>query len=296
MRDNVAPFLDRVAAWAAAREEVRLLVLIGSQARSQATADVWSDVDLVLSVIEPDRFLNQSDWVHAFGEPTITYVEPTPIGGQSERRVLFANGLDVDFTIAAARDFHLLLAEPEVAALLGQGHRILVDKDGLASLLQNVPAHSVDPALPDQQQFDAELADFWYHAVWAARKLARGELWIATACCNGHLKRLFVRMLAYQVRVRHGTARRTWYGGRFLERWADPAMLAAFRDTHSAYDEAALCRALVATMDAFAAVAREVAAKSGLVYPDDTEAAARHWVAVALDRLPGLNPTPGRGR
>jgi aminoglycoside 6-adenylyltransferase len=284
MRAEIATFLDRVTAWAAACEDVRGLVLIGSQARSDIDADVWSDVDLILSVVEPNRFLDQSDWVLALGDPAITYVEPTPIGGQQERRVLFASGLDVDFTIVAAMGLDLLLAEPEAATVLGQGHRILLDKDELASLLQNVPARSTDPTLPDQEQFDAVLADFWYHAVWAARKLARGELWTATACCNGQLKRLLVRMMAYQVQVRHGASRQTWYGGRFLEHWADPEMLAAFRDTHSAYDEAALCRALVATMDAFAVAAREVAAKGALIHPDDTEAAARHWVAAALDR------------
>ncbi len=284
MKAEIGTFLDRVTAWAAAREDVRGLVLIGSQARSHAGADAWSDVDLILSVVEPSCFLVQCEWVRALGDPAITYVEPTPIGGQRERRVLFASGLDVDFTIVAAARLDPLLAEPEAAAVLAQGHRILLDKDQLASLLENVLAQSTDSALPDQEQFDSELADFWYHAVWASRKLARGELWIATACCNGHLKRLLVRMMAYQVQARHGAARQTWYGGRFLERWADPEMLATFRDTHSVYDETALCRALSATMDAFAAAAREVAARRTLIHSDDIEAAAWHWVAAALKR------------
>jgi aminoglycoside 6-adenylyltransferase len=284
MKADVAAFLDRVVGWAAAREDVRLAMLIGSQARTEPPADVWSDVDLVLGVRAPDRLLDRSNWLNALGEVAITYVEPTPIGGQRERRVLFADGLDVDCTIVLAEDLHLLLAEPDVATALGHGCRVLVDKDGHGSALQAVPAHHTDPVLSDQEEFDTLAAEFWYHAVWAARKLARGELWVATQCCNGHMQRLLVQTWAYQVQLGEGAARRTWYGGRFLEKWADPTMLAAFRDIVSAYDETALRRALAASMDAFAMAAREVAAKRGLIYRDYAEAAARHWAAAALGR------------
>jgi aminoglycoside 6-adenylyltransferase len=68
---------------------VRAVLLVGSRARTDTPADVWSDVDLALVVDEPDRYLREERWVEAFGKPVLTFLEPTAVGRAFERRVLY---------------------------------------------------------------------------------------------------------------------------------------------------------------------------------------------------------------
>ncbi|HET6642122.1 MAG TPA: aminoglycoside 6-adenylyltransferase [Gaiellaceae bacterium] len=90
-------FLDEVAAWADAQGDVHAVLLIGSQARVDTPADDFSDVDLALFVDDPERYLRDVAWLRSFGEPLLTFLEPTAVAGFEERRVLFQ---DVDALIA----------------------------------------------------------------------------------------------------------------------------------------------------------------------------------------------------
>jgi aminoglycoside 6-adenylyltransferase len=51
----------------------------------------------------------------------------------------------------------------------------------------------------------------------------------------------------------------TWHGGRFLEQWADPRIVARLRDTFAHYDEDDVWRTLLAMMNLFRWVAGETA-------------------------------------
>ena len=80
----------------------------------------------------------------------------------------------------------LAIAELDVRETFWRGFRWVVDKDGLSRLLDGIPA-------PPSTEFHAEdleavVRDFWYHAIWTAKKLRRGEVWVAKACCDGYLK------------------------------------------------------------------------------------------------------------
>jgi aminoglycoside 6-adenylyltransferase len=51
-------------------------------------------------------------------------------------------------------------------------------------------------ATADAAEFAQLTHDFWYHPLWTAKKLRRGEVWIAKQSCDCHLKALTVRLLA----------------------------------------------------------------------------------------------------
>jgi aminoglycoside 6-adenylyltransferase len=99
MEPRVAAFLEEVSRWAAERLDVRAAVLLGSQARVHAPADAASDVDVALFVDEPASYLDDPAWLDRFGEQLLSFREPTAVGGFEERRVLFRDGLEVDFAI-----------------------------------------------------------------------------------------------------------------------------------------------------------------------------------------------------
>lgn len=263
--DHIEAFLAGVTRWGRARPDVRAVLLIGSRARTAVPADRWSDVDLVLVVDDPRPYLADGGWLAAFGRPLLTFVEGTAVGGFRERRVLFEDGVEADFAFlpgAVAGSAAAPAPFPaELVDVLRRGFRVLVDKVRLA---ERLPTDGPDTtaALPVPGEI-AELShDFWYHLLWAAKKLRRGEVWIAKQSCDSYLKSLLVRLLAWHARAGDPHCD-TWHAGRFIERWADPDALAALPATYARYQPADIARALWATADLFERVERQYAVRTG---------------------------------
>jgi aminoglycoside 6-adenylyltransferase len=268
---------ELVARWALDEDNVRAAVVVGSRARVDTPADEWSDHDIVVFARDPDALLEDLSWVRSFGDVRITFLEATAVGGQRERRVLFADGSDVDFAVVPVSE----ISNPVVAEVAWRGARILADKDdALAPRLAAVTAPQPPPP-PNEGALLETASDFWYHAVWAARKLRRGELYIALDCLDCALKTRLVRVLEWHARA-HDPETDTWHRGRFLERWADRHALEELRGTYARYDEADIARALLATMDLFGRVIAETAELLEIEYPRDGEAFAYRLVRELL--------------
>lgn len=279
---SVEHFLNQVAAWARNRSDVRAVFLVGSQARSEAPADELSDVDLVLVIDDLAAYTESASWLETFGTPLLTFLEPTPVGGLLERRVLFESGLEVDFSLVPSAALNTLLADSDALRVLARGHRILYDEVGLDEHF----ATDVKPTGATASQLSQLSHDFWYHALWAAKKLRRGEIYVAKQACDGYLKSLVVELLALKARA---SGMDTWHQGRFLERWAAPSDVTELGGTFARYDEADVARAIKATADMFARLEREVCDRRGVGPLVDHDEVGRR-----LDEL--LEREPGRRR
>ena len=154
-----------------------------------------------------------------------------------------------------------------------RGIRVLVDKEGFAAALLNVSGEKPIGRPPEETEFMEVVNDFWYHAVWSAKK-RRGELFIGKSCCDGTMKRLLRRVCEWHARATHGWDYDTWHDGRFLDLWADPRAVAGQREAYAHYDEAAVRRALFATIDLFRWLAMETAGRLGFGYPTDGDRCA----------------------
>ncbi len=276
----------RFVAWATVHPDIRAAFVIGSRARVDHPADVWSDLDIVVVTANPERYLGDAAWLAAIGVLWLTFVETTAVGDGRERRVLFADtyGLDVDFAIFTPDAFDQLAAGA-IESVVRRGMRVLVDKDG--AVTRRLTAATARPAPASHPPTDREclnvINDFWYHALWASKKLRRGELMIAKEACDGHMNGLLLQMAAWQAGAAHGWAYETWHRGRFLEEWADPRVLAGLHASYGSYDAADIARALQATMRFFSWVARATVAAVGYRYPSDAEERIVTLVATVLD-------------
>ena len=251
-----------VADWARERADVRVAVVVGSQARTDTPADKWSDLDIILIVDDPDPYAESDDWVSEFGRPVLTFLEDTP-AGQRERRVLFEAGEDVDLPLFPLSALDRLESSGNAAALLSRGYRLLVDKIGIEERLRSLVERVHAPRQPTLADFDQLASDFWYHALWTAKKLRRGEVFIAIDCLDGYMKARLVTLLEWHARAVDPSAH-TWHGGRFLERWADPGALAALESAYAHYDIRDVARALWATIDLWQGLEEETASRLGV--------------------------------
>jgi aminoglycoside 6-adenylyltransferase len=251
-----------VADWALERDDVRAVVLVGSQARATLPADRWSDLDLVVFADDPVALGADASWVASFGDPVLTFVERTAVGAGVERRVLYEDGQDVDFALFPAAGGLGLTESPEAGAVLGRGFRVLYDELGVAESLAALPGPGAEVA-PAARDLNELASDFWYHALWAAKKLRRGEVFVALECLDAYMKRRLVTLMAWHARA-VDPAVDTWHGGRFLERWGDPGALVALELAYARYSVRDVARALWATIDLFQGLEEETARRLGL--------------------------------
>jgi len=264
--------MDTFVQWAESQEDIRLVFVLGSRARRDHPADEWSDLDLAVCARNIRPYLEQDDWIRMIGKPWLTFLEATGDGRSLERRVLFEGGLDVDFALIP---MELILglgqgSVPEdIADLFHRGVRVLLDKDHRLPEPERLAIAWQPPPLPQTSEFLEVVNDFWYHSLWTAKHLRRGELWWAKSGCDEHLKHLLRRMLEWQARLLQGPDHDPWLRGRFLEEWVDPRALPALKDTFAHYDAADIWRALFATMDVFDWVSLETAQKLGVALPKE---------------------------
>ena len=148
--------------------------------------------------------------------------------------------------------------------LLRKGVRVLVDKDGKLARLTSLPyARMASFERPTEAEFVNLANDFWYHTVWSAKHLRRGELWWAKTGVDMHLKGLLQRMLEWRTQtVNHGS-RDVWLRGRFLEEWADPQTVEQLEKAFAHYDACDIAQALLVTMKIFRRLEDECAAQWG---------------------------------
>lgn len=272
----------RIAEWALGRPDVDGAVVVGSRARTDRPADRFSDLDVLLLAHDPDVYLARADWLAELGRPLLTFLERTAVGGWRERRVLFEDGLELDVSVAPLDALDRPEELPaEVLAVPARGYRVLLDRRGrLAALADLVPPPPRTPR-PSPEELLALVHDFLYHALWAARKLARGERWVAKHTIDGGLKQQLLRVAEWQAAVTRGPAHDTWHAGRFLADWADPRLAAALPATFARWDDEDMRRALDATIDLFGLLARETAQAVGAEYPAHAEARVRSLIAAS---------------
>jgi len=261
---NVNTRMDLMTAavvdWASEREDIRALLVVGSEARREVPADRWSDLDLIFIIEDPKPYHEDASWIEEFGVPLVTFLEPKP-DGHSDRRVIYETDEEVDFVLFPASVLERFGASESVAALLARGYRLLIDRVGIADRLERSAARP-RPRGPSQDDFDELASDFWYHAFWTAKKLRRGEVFTALECLDGHMKARLVTLLGWHARSLDPSVD-TWHAGRFVERWADPGALAGLEKAFAYYDVRDVARALWETIDLWQGLEEETASRLG---------------------------------
>jgi len=129
--------------------------------------------------------------------------------------------------------------------------------------------------VPDESAFRDLATDFWATALWAARRLRKGEVFASVDAVNSSLKRSIVTLLAWHALSLDDDAP-VLEAGRGIERWADAGALAALERAYAHYDLRDAARALWETIDLFHGLEVETGRRLALETDlDHTELRAR---------------------
>lgn len=271
--------LARFTAFAEREPRVLMAVQVGSGARKDRPADAFSDLDLLVVVTELEPFLT-GEWLSELGDVKVHFTEPTFCGGR-EMRVLYDGALDVDLPLLTPAMFDELLRD--FTPLFARGARVVFDRmDGTARVMEAAQTPQKPYEIPSAAAFDNLTQDFWYHTVWTAKKILRGETWAAKLCLDGYLKTLLRQLLEMHAHALHGNTYDTWHDGRFLDQWAEPWVTEALKTAYAPYDLQEMPKALLQTADIFRRAAKETAEKYGYTYPEAADAYTTQWVREAF--------------
>jgi aminoglycoside 6-adenylyltransferase len=258
-------------AWAQSNDDIRAAFVVGSQARTDHPADEWSDLDIIMFAHDPERYQQATDWIEAFAPVWVALAGHTA-ANDPERLVLFEGGVQVDFVFhsdAELLKIPQMLASGALPDTIVRGTRVLLDKDGALACLPP-PARPPAQSPPDRATFREALDAFWFSAVYCAKQLRRGELWMFQNGSSGMLQRL-LQMTEWHARTVQGWTYDTWHGGKFVAEWARSDVYDDLRRVFSRLDAVDGWQALDVRLALFGRLAREVAAPLGIVYPVDLE-------------------------
>lgn len=272
--------IRKFTTWAEDIKDIRGTIVVGSRARKETPADKWSDLDLVILTTNPDYYLNNTKWIEKIEDYWITFIENTAVGGSKERRVLFKEGLDVDFSIFTVQILKEMIENYEIQAVLNRGIRVLIDKDNLFNNISNSLAdfELKSSNIPSIKEFDNLINDFWYHAVWSSKKLLRGELWTAKSCVDGYMKYKLIKLIEWHAVIKKGEDYDTWHSGRYFDEWADDKVKEDIKKCFAHYNKEDIKRALYNTMSLFRWIALEVSSELNYKYPVSVDNKATQWI------------------
>ena len=285
---NVKPFseADKAACGRYAKIKERLLnrarqdkavqavIAFGSSTRMSAPADCFSDLDLMVVTEAPAQWL-ADDVPQAFGPVSMAFAEPTFAGGQ-EWRLLYGADLNLDLMVFSPDQFAEAVETGFAGDMLRRGYRVLYDTCGLTEVAEQAAGETVHQPEMTERAFLRLTNDFYFHIIWAAKKLLQGELWSAAMNINGYQKKNLLRMIETYTRLTQGCD--TWHDGRFVDRWADESIRTALRGCFARYNAGDIAAAIRATHMLFARLAKSVAETQGFRYPSDAEQCAAAYL------------------
>jgi molybdenum cofactor guanylyltransferase len=146
-------------------------------------------------------------------------------------------------------------------------------------------------APPDETALLDLTTDFWATALWAARRIRKGEVFVGVDAVNGAMKRSVVTLLGWHaLSVDPGAEVRE--AGRGVERWADAGALSALERAYAHYDLRDVARAFWETIDLFQGLEEETASRLGLTTELDYAELRRNVAEIVRDPRPGATIWP----
>lgn len=275
MQDRYSDIKSKIKEQCENDSEVRTVIIIGSSTRADTPADEFSDLDLIIVTENTEKWY-LGEYPELFGRVSISFTEPT-LGGGIERRCIYDDDKDVDMIIFTPLQFSAALKKGEAGRVMNRGYKMLIDKDGYAEKAAEYVSPEISSEEITESEFENLANDFYFHNIWALKKLKRGELWSAKMCIDSYLKSRLLKMIE-QYQLCKNT-KDIWHDGRFLDSWAESSVTERLKKCFAHYDSDDCKAALLETHSLFTFLAEFVAKKRGFSYPEAAKKCAAKYLS-----------------
>jgi predicted nucleotidyltransferase len=130
--DHIEDFINAFTSWASTQPDILAVALVGSYARDAATED--SDIDLVVLANDPNRYVEDTDWLERFG--SIEKQRSEDYGKVTSLRVWYVGGHEVEYGLTTL-DWAQRPLDEGTRRVIEDGMRVLFEREALlANLLR----------------------------------------------------------------------------------------------------------------------------------------------------------------
>lgn len=272
--DRYVEIKNKIVELATTDSDIKAIVAIGSSTRNDIKADEFSDLDLIIATDDVEKWFS-NEYPKLLGNVSVSFIEPT-LGGGKERRCIYENDLDVDMIVFTPDQFKKALEDGVAGWVMNRGYKILYDSENFGDLINRYvkPGHS-NPTMTEEE-FVNRVNDFYFHNIWASKKLKRGEIWSAKMCVDAYLKNHLLKMIEFYCHKANGTD--VWHDGRFIDRWAGEEIIGELKNCFAHYESRDIMKALLATHNLFSEITKKIAKNEGFKYPDKAEICAKQYL------------------
>ena len=257
-------YLDRIIQWADGVDAIRAVVITGSLARADGSADEFSDLDAQIVTRDIGVLTRDDSWLDALGEVWIRF----PLEQAAPYRLMwFAGGSKVDFQFVRQDEILAMRESGELSDEYQRGYHVALDKDGLYADLPPSPRIFPPPAPPSRREVDGVINEFWFEAIHVAQFIRRREFWVAKYR-DWTMKEDLLRLLEWHARATGAGDVNTWLLGKRIMQWADADAAEAIERIWPRWDAAEMWRALLLQLELFRRLSRELHATLGIDYSE----------------------------
>lgn len=272
--DRFLKIKEKLIQYANSDEDIKGIIAFGSSTRDEEKADEYSDLDLLIVSTNIDKWYS-GEYPSLLGDMNISFIEPT-LGGGKERRCIYGDSLDVDMIVFTPAQFTKALEDGVAEWVLNRGYTLLYDSEDYADAIKKYVRRTCSKPDMSENEFNNMVNDFYFHNIWACKKLLRGEIWSAKMCVDAYLKNYLLKMIElYCSKV---TGVDVWHDGRFIDKWATDDILEQLGYCFAHYNKDDIFNALNATSELFTKLAVAVASKESYAFPDKARECARMYL------------------
>jgi len=126
--EQALSFIEQFPCWASTQTDVLAVALVGSYARNAARED--SDVDLVIIIDHPQKYLTNTEWTKTFGIVVKQQIED--YGMLTSLRVWYESRLEIEYGFTT-RAWVKLPLDKRTKRVIDDGMRVLFERIVLLS-------------------------------------------------------------------------------------------------------------------------------------------------------------------
>jgi aminoglycoside 6-adenylyltransferase len=270
---NEKEMYDLILSIAQNDERIRAVYLNGSRTNPNAPKDIFQDFDIVYVVTETATFINDENWIDAFGD-LIMIQEPDKndklIGGKTN--IDRSYGYLMLFSDGNRIDLHIQTREAMIAEYTKDKLTIpLLDKD---EILPKIPAPTDFDywvKRPTEPLFNSCCNDFWWCLQNVGKGIWRDELPYAKQMFESVIRVRLDEMVSWWIGINHDFQVSTGKMGKYFKKYLPESYWEMYQETYSDYDYKNIWDSLFATCELFRTLANDVAAHLKFTYPSDDD-------------------------
>jgi len=267
---NDKEVLKEIKIWGLTSPNVRTVILTSSRANPNGHVDLFSDYDIEVVVRNREQFLNNEEWLSAFGEILALIQEDND--DFSMRLILYKDYVRIDFKIYELTYFQKHRGQIEFLGNWDNGYNILVDKDGISSSFASPGYTAFIIKQPTTDEFLSVVNDFWWDITYVAKSLWRDEIYYAKFMLDNIIRFSYLqKMIEWNIGLQHNWQITTNKHGRFFKQYLDTETWAKLKTTFAGSEIEENWNALFATMQLFRQLAMTIATELNYCYPQKTD-------------------------